>query len=74
MAHIYLAGADQKNFEAEIDKFQLACMIVDSTEYFYEYKVFGSREAIEKFLRESYFSNEDEDFIKETISMWIEGE
>lgn len=73
MAHIYLAGADQKKFEAEVDKFQLACMMVDSTEYFYEYKVFGSREAIEKFLRESYFSNQDEDFIKGSY-LWIEGE
>lgn len=75
MAHIYLGVADEEHFENEVDKFELACQVVDSVEWGYEYKVFGPREKIVKFLTESYCVGADEtgEFLADTISE-IEGE
>ena len=68
MAHIYLGVADEEHFESEVEKFGLECTAVDSVEWGWEYKVFGPREKIERFLRESYCVGAHLDFAEETIA------
>lgn len=75
MARIYLGVADTEYFEAEVEKFGLNCELAGDVEWGYEYKVFGPRDKIKKFLAESYCVGADEtgEFLTDTISE-IEGE
>lgn len=75
MARIYLGVADTEYFEAEVEKFGLNCELAGDVEWGYEYKVFGPRDKIKKFLAESYCVGADEtgEFLADTISE-IEGE
>lgn len=75
MARIYLGVADTEYFEGEVEKLGLNCELAGDVEWGYEYKVFGPREKIKKFLAESYCVGADEtgEFLADTISE-IEGE
>ena len=70
MAHIYLGVADEEYFENEVEEFGLECKVAGGIAWGFEYKVSGSREAIVKFLTESYCVGADEDgeFLADTIS------
>lgn len=75
MAHIYLGVADEEHFEGEVEKFGLNCELAGDVEWGWEYKVYGTHEAIVEFLTKSYCVGADEtgEFLADTISE-IEGE
>lgn len=61
MAHIYLGVADTEYFETQVTEFGLDFTDISDADWGWEYKVYGPREKIEKFLRESYCVGADED-------------